>query len=97
MGQREDSWVQVDADLCIACGACIEACPFETAVMGTEGAASKCDGCADEVARGWDPTCVRACPMRALGYGIKETPLRVVDETFDDHGIGPSVTYWRRA
>ena len=67
--------------------------------MGLDGGvASKCDGCADETARGWDPTCVRACPMRALGWGADgEKPGRVADEAFDDHGIGPSVIYWRRA
>jgi anaerobic dimethyl sulfoxide reductase subunit B (iron-sulfur subunit) len=97
MAARQDG-VQVDADLCVACGACIEACPFGAIVMHPEGRASKCDGCADEVARGWEPTCVRACPMRALGYapaaGVPEG--RTPDPTFVDHGIGPSVRYLRR-
>ena len=53
-------------------------------------------GGADEVARGWGPTCVRACPMRALEYGSDDRPARVADASFDDHGIGPSVTYLRR-
>lgn len=108
MAQGADGRVQVDTRLCIACGACVEACPFGAVRIGPTGVASKCDGCADEVARGWDPTCVRACPMRALGAGpsaptqkepapTPEKPGRVVDDTFDDHGIGPSVIYWRRA
>ena len=98
MAQGADGKVQVDAGLCIACGACVEACPFEAVKMGPGGVASKCDGCADEVARGWQPTCVRACPMRALGGpdGSTQKAGRVVDETFDGHGIGPSVVYWRR-
>jgi anaerobic dimethyl sulfoxide reductase subunit B (iron-sulfur subunit) len=97
MEQGADGWVQVDASLCIACVACVEACPFEAVVMGA-GGATKCDGCVDELARGWDPTCVRACPMRALGVApAQERPDRVTDETFNDHGIGPSVVYWRRA
>jgi anaerobic dimethyl sulfoxide reductase subunit B (iron-sulfur subunit) len=99
MAQGAERWVQVDPDVCIACGSCVEACPFEAVVMGAEAAASKCDGCVDELARGWDPTCVRACPMRALGGpgGPREKPGRAVDEGFDDRGIGPSVVYWRRA
>jgi anaerobic dimethyl sulfoxide reductase subunit B (iron-sulfur subunit) len=98
MGKGAGGWVQVDAELCIACGACIAACPFGAVVMGTEGTACKCDGCVDELARGWNPTCVRACPMRALGGpgGAVEKAGRVRDETFDDRGIGPSVVYWRR-
>jgi anaerobic dimethyl sulfoxide reductase subunit B (iron-sulfur subunit) len=99
MEQGAEGWVQVDAELCIACGACIAACPFGAVVMGDQGTACKCDGCVDELARGWDPTCVRACPMRALGGPgtPSEKPGRVQDESFDDHGIGPSVVYWQRA
>jgi anaerobic dimethyl sulfoxide reductase subunit B (iron-sulfur subunit) len=63
------------------------------------GIATKCDGCADEVDSGLDPTCVRACPMRALQYGRVEKEVaacRTEDDRFDDHGIGPSVSYLRR-
>ena len=97
--RQEDGWVQIDAGSCDACETCVDACPFATIVMWPEGvAASKCDGCADEVARGWEPTCVRACPMRALGYGAGELPEgRAVDRAFDDHGIGPAVLYVRRS
>jgi anaerobic dimethyl sulfoxide reductase subunit B (iron-sulfur subunit) len=102
-GQPE-GWVQIDAGLCIACGACIEACPLGAIVMRPEGVASKCDGCADEVARGWGPTCVRACPMRALGYAAEgRSPAdgalpenRVQDDVLYDRQIGPAVLYLRR-
>jgi anaerobic dimethyl sulfoxide reductase subunit B (iron-sulfur subunit) len=100
MAQGEDGWVQIDGELCIACGACVEACPFAAIVMGSEGTASKCDGCADEVAQGWDPTCVRACPMRALQFGSVGDAWpegRVADPTFEDHGIRPAVRYLRRS
>ena len=92
--------VRIDAGMCDACEACVDACPYAAIVMRPEGVASKCDGCADEVARGWAPTCVRACPMRALGYGPGADELsdeRVVDRTFEDHGIGPAVVYLRRS
>ena len=98
MGKRQEH-VQVDAGLCVACGACIEACPFGAIVMHPEGRASKCDGCADEVARGWEPACVRACPMRALGYVLDGPSLpanRVKDDAFDGRGIGPAALYLRR-
>jgi Fe-S-cluster-containing dehydrogenase component len=65
MHQQEGGLVQVDADTCIGCGQCIDACPFGAVLLSPEGIAAKCDGCADEVAKGWAPTCVRACPMRA--------------------------------
>ena len=100
IAQGDDRRVQIDGELCIACGACIEACPFAAIVMGPEGTASKCDGCADEVARGWDPTCVRACPTRALQFGPVEDAWpegRVADPTFEDHSIQPAVRHMQRA
>jgi anaerobic dimethyl sulfoxide reductase subunit B (iron-sulfur subunit) len=98
MARQENGWVHVEEGLCVACGSCIDACPFAAIVMRPDGLASKCDGCADEVARGWQPTCVRACPMRALGYGPPEDVLpenRTPDAEFVDHGTGPSVLYLR--
>ena len=96
--QENKGLVLIDPDLCTGCGECIEVCPFSAIVMLPGGVASKCDGCADEVARGWDPTCVRACLMRALSYGsaaIEIPPKRIVDKEFDDHGIHPRVDYLR--
>jgi anaerobic dimethyl sulfoxide reductase subunit B (iron-sulfur subunit) len=95
----ETGWVQIDAELCIACGSCVEACPFEAIVLGPQGTSCKCDGCSDELARGWTPTCVRACPMRALQYIPQQAVSlenRIQDPAFDDHGISPSVLYLRR-
>ena len=96
--RNENGWVQIDAGVCSACEACVAACPFSVIVMHPEGVASKCDGCADEVMRGREPTCVRACPMRALDYAPAPggSGIRVADRAFEDHGISPSVLYLRR-
>ena len=99
VAKHESGWVQIEAELCVACGACADVCPFSAVVILPEEVASKCDGCADQVSQGWEPTCVRACPMRALHYGTRASPLlgkRVADQGFRDHGIGPSVLYLRR-
>lgn len=90
-----DGLVSLDRDECTGCWACIHACPFGAIAMLPEGIAAKCDGCRDEIARGWDPTCVRACPMRALRYEpLSGTPgNRVGDPGFDDHDVGPAVSY----
>ena len=102
---RDGGLVVLAAAECIDCGACIDACPFDAIALHPDGVAIKCDGCSDEVASGWEPTCVRACPMRALGYrsvGMEngdwpfESDSRVVDPDFDDRGIGPDVLYLRR-
>ncbi len=68
ISRQENGLVALDENACIGCGACVEACPFGAIAMLAEGVAAKCDGCYDELAQGWDPTCVRACPMRALRY-----------------------------
>jgi anaerobic dimethyl sulfoxide reductase subunit B (iron-sulfur subunit) len=96
--RQENTFIQIKAALCTGCGQCIDACPFSAIVMEPAGIASKCDGCADEVARGWEPTCVRACLMRALRFGVETSPLpdkRIRDQAFEDHGIGPAVLYLR--
>ena len=93
---RPQDLVKIDLEQCEACGECAEACPFGAIVIGPDGLSLKCDGCADELAQGWRPTCVRSCPMRALWFGPPdEVPFenRVPDPEFDDHGIGPAVAY----
>jgi anaerobic dimethyl sulfoxide reductase subunit B (iron-sulfur subunit) len=85
----------LDAGICSNCGACKDACPFDSIVELRGGFDSKCDGCHDEVSNGWDPTCVRACITRALSFK-KMNELEAVDridEDFIDYGIGPAVVY----
>ncbi|MFC1717597.1 4Fe-4S dicluster domain-containing protein [Candidatus Poribacteria bacterium] len=99
ISKEEDGLVVINADECTGCGECITACPFDAIVMLSEDIAAKCDSCADEVARGWRPTCVRACSMRALSYvPMEDAQLekRFSDPDFRDHGIGPGVLYLLR-
>ena len=99
ISKGEDGLVTIEEEKCEGCGECVEACPFDAIVVDSDGTAVKCDGCADEIARGWETTCVRSCPMRALRYGPSDTVSfenRVRDADFDDRGIGPAVLYLRR-
>ena len=64
--------VLVDEELCIGCGACVEACPYhEPILMEKEGktVAAKCDGCYALVKEGKNPVCVDACNSRVLEFG----------------------------
>ena len=99
ISQGEDGLVTIDEEACNGCEECAAACPFDAIVLRPDGTAAVCDACADEVARGWDPTCVRACPTRALWYGPADAvPFgnRVPDADFEDEGIGPAVLFLRR-
>lgn len=66
----ETGLVSVDAAKCIGCGYCHMACPYNAPKVDRRvGHSVKCDGCADRVAKGLEPICVGACPLRALQFG----------------------------
>ncbi|MCU0665371.1 MAG: dimethylsulfoxide reductase subunit B [Myxococcota bacterium] len=67
MRQNEDGIVTVDENRCLGCGYCAFACPYGAPLLDlSSGVMTKCDLCADLLREGKSPTCVAACPMRAL-------------------------------
>jgi len=60
--QAEVECWELDEALCDGCGACVEACPFDT--MMVVGKALKCDTCHG------DPACAASCPSGALVWRI---------------------------
>ncbi len=65
----EDAVVRIDQGKCNACGACIEACPFD-AIYLIDGKLIKCDLCDNT-----QPQCIRVCSVGAVQ--LLETPLAV--------------------
>jgi formate dehydrogenase iron-sulfur subunit len=78
ISHTEEGFVVIDPDMCIGCGLCIEACPFDTPRL-LEGSdnpiATKCDGCISRQVHGEDPACVKACPTYALIFGDRPALL----------------------
>jgi anaerobic dimethyl sulfoxide reductase subunit B len=68
--KRADGVVLINQDQCVGCRYCEWACPYGAPQFNeAKGVMSKCTFCEDLLAKGENPACVDACPMRALDYG----------------------------
>ncbi|MFC2133637.1 DMSO/selenate family reductase complex B subunit [Bacteroidota bacterium] len=68
--KREDGIVLIDESKCIGCKYCEWTCPYGAPQYDSEnGVMTKCDFCYDYIEEGKNPSCVDACPMRALEFG----------------------------
>ena len=62
---EETGVVFIQEDKCTGCWLCVKACPYDAIAKNVElRLAVKCDLCPDQDI----PTCVQACPTRALVY-----------------------------
>lgn len=62
--ESETGLVLIDPEICIGCGACRDACPFEAIILDpAQGVCKKCDLCRG---REQGPACVEICPVAAL-------------------------------
>jgi tetrathionate reductase subunit B len=67
--------VHVDKSVCIGCGFCVEACPYDARFIDPRTRrVDKCDFCAERVARGEAPVCVETCTAHAKYFGDLEDP-----------------------
>ena len=72
--QTKDGLVLVDPKKCIACGACIAACPYDARYLHPAGYVSKCTFCAHRLEKGKAPACVETCPTYCRTFGDLEDP-----------------------
>ena len=68
--KRADGIVLINQDVCIGCRYCEWVCPYGAPQFDPhKGVMGKCDLCVDYVDAGKNPSCVDACPARALDFG----------------------------
>ncbi len=73
MVKDEKGVVHIDYDRCMGCKYCEYTCPYGALQFDKhKKVMTKCNFCADYLAEGKPPSCVAACPMRALDYGELE-------------------------
>ena len=102
--QAENGIVKVDQSLCIGCGYCMEACPYEARYINSRtNKVDKCDFCSARLERGEQPACVNTCTAHAKYFGNLEDPQSFVfGAVYEKHArrlensnaaVGPNVYY----
>ena len=101
--RREDGIVDFDADRCIGCKACMNACPYDALHIDPNShTAAKCNFCAHRVDQGLKPSCEVACPTEAIISGDLDDPDSEVSRLIDvipsrvrapEQGTQPKVFY----
>ncbi len=77
--KNADGAVVYNADKCIGCRYCMQACPFQIPKYQwgeRNPKVTKCDMCHERTLAGKQPACVEACPAGARVYGNRDELIR---------------------
>jgi len=94
--KRPDGLILIDADKCIGCGKCIDACPYgvrsfnpfvKAGKKPENQAADKCDMCKHRVDNGVEPSCVNTCQGRARIFGDLNDSESEVAKLVKEHNL----------
>lgn len=101
--KREDGIVDFDAERCIGCKACLNACPYDALYIDPKSnTAQKCNFCAHRVDTGMKPACEVVCPTKAIVSGDLNDPVSEISRLLaavpsqvraPEQGTGPNVFY----
>jgi Fe-S-cluster-containing dehydrogenase component/formate-dependent nitrite reductase membrane component NrfD len=101
--KRRDGIVDLNAESCIGCRACMEACPYDQLFIDPNThTAEKCNFCANRVENRLLPACVSVCPTECRIFGDLEDPASAVAQIVQreaymvrkpEKGTGPKIFY----
>ena len=101
--KREDGVVDLDADACVGCKSCMQACPYDALyIHDDQGTAQKCHFCVHRTEKGLAPACAVVCPTEAIIPGDFHDPTSAVsvlkaagglEARKTEAGTGPNVFY----
>ncbi|ACM06967.1 4Fe-4S dicluster domain-containing protein [Thermomicrobium roseum] len=79
--RRPDGIVDFDADRCIGCKSCMQACPYDALYIDPiTRTAAKCNYCSHRVDQGLLPACVVVCPEKAIIAGDLDDPTSEIHQ-----------------
>ncbi len=68
--RTKDGVVMVDAERCIGCAYCVQACPYGSRFLSpVTHTAEKCTWCYHRITKGLRPACVEVCPTGTRQFG----------------------------
>jgi len=72
---KETNEVTINKVLCIGCGSCLRACPYDARYLPPElHVADKCDYCVSRRDQNIPPACANTCPTHARVFGDLDDP-----------------------
>jgi len=86
--QQKDGTVVIDAEQCVGCGYCVQACPYDARFINKQtGVADKCTFCVQRVGVGLLPACVETCVGGARVFGDLRAEDSAVTKLIRNHKV----------
>ena len=84
-----DGVMLVDKKRCMACGYCVQACPYASRwINPVTHIADKCTWCYHRTTKGLKPACVQACPTGTRVFGDVRDPYDPIREIVEEERLG---------